>query len=738
MPEVDVTKQLLIDFDNDGIVSPAGANEDVTTYIRQGTPLRMRYGRDQIKELSPLAAGFVEGVLDNQSLIFSDDNATSPVYGQVVANRLVIANAKMTAGYRQTVLNDVPTGYYRHGEASGTTATDASGSGNDLTYTATGVTLVQPGAIATELDGTSNTAVAFASASSGAATKANFGVNQAAYSIECWVKGAPAIDKGLAGAWSANTGAFLWLGSGTGEIALAHGAPIRLRSGIQISATAWTHVVATYDGTNCRLYVNGVLAAGPSAAAAPGGAANTFEVGRYGGGHNFDGTLDEVAVYPTDLSAARVLAHYNAGRDQRNADLATYQTGAGYLQFPEEHPIRTEQNIRFVAYDALGRFNTQDVETAMFTNIATGAAIGKVLDAMGWPAGKRRIDTGITTMTRWRATGAKGFQHIRELVLTEGPPAIAYIDLTTEEFVFEDRHYRWLTTRCVTSQVIFRDTGTEPCYSQSDPKAPADNIVNDVTVQVRSWASTPGQALIVGGPTLPLALAAGQSFAFPVTTNADAFDTAVASVTTTSGSQTNGFDRTSGKKATLTVTAGASGCVISAVGVTATTYAISTTPVSNTVTTAVQASRDKYGTKTLPSELVPLWLPASDALPYCDYVASRYQERVRQNLIGLNNGDTARALQGLTRKVSDRVTINDSRTGSSDDYFIEQREIQLQPGSNLAAYLGCEKASAQSYWRLGVAGYSELGVTTRLIFAFAGICFVYLSALMAAPVPVVA
>lgn len=492
MAEVDVTKQLLIDVNGDGIVSPAGANEDVTAYIRQGTPLRMRYGRDQIKELSPLAAGFVEGVLDNQSLIFSDDNAGSPIYGQFVPNRLVIANA--------------------------------------------------------------------------------------------------------------------------------------ILSGV------------------------------------------------------------------------------------------TYQVGAGYLQFPEEHPIRTEQNVRFVAYDALGRFNTQDVETAMYTSITTGAAIGKVLDAMGWPAGKRRIDTGVTTMTRWRATGGKGFAHIREIVLTEGPPSIAYIDLTTGEFVFEDRHYRWLTSRCTSSQATFRDTGTEPCYSRSDPKAPADNIVNDVTVLVRAWTPTAGQALIVGGPTLPLTLAAGQSASFPVGTNADAFDSAVASVTTTSGSQTNAFDRTSGKTANLTVTADASGCVISAVGVTATTYAISTTPVSNTVTTAVQASRDKYGTKTLPDDLKPLWLPASDALPYCDYVVSRYMERVRQNTIVLNNADGTRALQGLTRKVSDRITINDSRTGSSDDYFVEQREVQLQPGNNLEAYLGVEKAAAQSYWRLGIAGYSELGMTTRLIF----------------------
>lgn len=78
----------------------------------------------------------------------------------------------------------------------------------------------------------------------------------------------------------------------------------------------WTHLVATYDGTTARLYVNGVQAA----SGAMNYAANTAQPVRLAAGatetmprYFFPGRLDEVAIYPTALSATRVPAHYNVG-----------------------------------------------------------------------------------------------------------------------------------------------------------------------------------------------------------------------------------------------------------------------------------------------------------------------------------------------------------------------------------------------------------------------------------------
>lgn len=85
------------------------------------------------------------------------------------------------------------------------------------------------------------------------------------------------------------------------------------------------HLLGSYDGTNARLYVNGVLTVGPSAVSrnlvqsfASIGADGT-SVGNY-----FQGTIDECAIFSTALSAQKVLNHYNAGL--ASAGSGTYAT----------------------------------------------------------------------------------------------------------------------------------------------------------------------------------------------------------------------------------------------------------------------------------------------------------------------------------------------------------------------------------------------------------------------------
>lgn len=81
----------------------------------------------------------------------------------------------------------------------------------------------------------------------------------------------------------------------------------------------WYHVVATYDGSNLRLYVNGVLVGGPTATAASVTSQSVVlnmgsdTGGGVDGGGFLNGLLDEMAVYNFALSAAQILAHYNAG-----------------------------------------------------------------------------------------------------------------------------------------------------------------------------------------------------------------------------------------------------------------------------------------------------------------------------------------------------------------------------------------------------------------------------------------
>jgi hypothetical protein len=101
-------------------------------------------------------------------------------------------------------------------------------------------------------------------------------------------------------------------------------------AGFVPQAGSWQHVVATYDGTTAKIYVNGVLrgsgAVNPAwkpnsqMALRLGGTPLTgslsdapyTDAASYSGNRGYDGLIDEVAVYPTALSASTVAAHFSA------------------------------------------------------------------------------------------------------------------------------------------------------------------------------------------------------------------------------------------------------------------------------------------------------------------------------------------------------------------------------------------------------------------------------------------
>jgi hypothetical protein len=75
------------------------------------------------------------------------------------------------------------------------------------------------------------------------------------------------------------------------------------------------HVAGTYDGTTMRLYLNGVQVATTALTGAVTQNTNTLTIGSWDGSSEFlRGSIDEVAVYGTALSAARIAAHNTAGR----------------------------------------------------------------------------------------------------------------------------------------------------------------------------------------------------------------------------------------------------------------------------------------------------------------------------------------------------------------------------------------------------------------------------------------
>jgi hypothetical protein len=87
------------------------------------------------------------------------------------------------------------------------------------------------------------------------------------------------------------------------------GGTLRAATGTAVLPTnAWTHLAATYDGTNMRFYVNGVLVRDVLRSGSILNTAGPLHIGgnQVWGGEFFAGLIDEVRIYNRALSAAEI------------------------------------------------------------------------------------------------------------------------------------------------------------------------------------------------------------------------------------------------------------------------------------------------------------------------------------------------------------------------------------------------------------------------------------------------
>ena len=219
--------------------------------------------------------------------------------------------------YAATVSADLPSIYWRLGEASGLAgAADASGGGHTGAYAATGVTYSTTGALTNDTD----TAVTLDGLTGAVQETSGAGapVGSSARSLEIWFKtttttAQPLFNYGTSGALSQ----FAVYLAGN-QVQVKDGTEsLTFTAASSLADGAWHHLVVTYDGaTSIGVYVDG--AAVGSAQSTSGTLATVLdvtglEVGRDDAPSFFSGTLDEAAVYGTVLSASRVAAHFAAG-----------------------------------------------------------------------------------------------------------------------------------------------------------------------------------------------------------------------------------------------------------------------------------------------------------------------------------------------------------------------------------------------------------------------------------------
>ncbi|HEY5909336.1 MAG TPA: LamG domain-containing protein, partial [Verrucomicrobiae bacterium] len=286
-------------------------------------------------------------------------NAASGSYRVVVSNQFGTTNsttsaltavAQPAAPYAAAVLAMGPVGYWPLQETSAPapvameTNHGTLGAIGDAFYALGNVTFAQPGALT---DGD------LSAATTGATTSFAFVPRKSAdltlrppLTLECWMQPlggsatADLISQGGSGLNSAaNSGNFGGIrmsfggGSGDGDTlqffayigsgGTFNGGGTNIQTPrASITRSAWNHCVATYDGTNVLLYINGTQRASGVTTIA----LDTWSPLTLGGGRwqswaptrRFNGGLDEVAIYTNVLSPGQIASHYSAGTTAGN------------------------------------------------------------------------------------------------------------------------------------------------------------------------------------------------------------------------------------------------------------------------------------------------------------------------------------------------------------------------------------------------------------------------------------
>lgn len=292
------------------------------------------------------------------------------------------------ASYRQEVVADKPLRYYRLGESSGTTATDAMASGNNGTYTAS-PTLAQSGAIS----GDSDTAVLFASGSSQyvTANATSLPTGAASWTIACWLKvaGSPGSTQTVMsfGLNSTSHGAPQFTIDSSRRIQLSD-ATTSTAVSAAISTGVFHHLVGTYDGSTLKFFLDGVAGATAAATVAIPGSGTFTTIGATAlasPSQFLSGTVDEVVIYDSVLSATRITTLYQIGTATFSGGSLT--TDKAYYA----ETVRADTPLRYYRLDEASGTTAYDAQVTGNNGTYTNSPTLGVTGALTGDS-----DTGIT------------------------------------------------------------------------------------------------------------------------------------------------------------------------------------------------------------------------------------------------------------------------------------------------------------------------------------------------------
>jgi hypothetical protein len=252
--------------------------------------------------------------------------------------------------YATAVLAGNPAAYYRLGEGSGTAAADSSGNGAIGVY-GSAATLGAPGAVGgdpdTAINGNGGCCMV-------TATPALPLYNQPR-SLEAWVRPNDGNFRYVA-SWGTSTTAesFALFENGTTMGVVGNSDDITFPLGRSIVDGAWHHLVVTFDGTTLNAYLDGLSVGSQTFATPLDTLGSNLVIGAYvNGGSPSYGGIDEVAAYPSVLSASDVAAHFAAAGDSRPSAPGSVTATAGANQATVSWSAATATGSAVSSYEVI-------------------------------------------------------------------------------------------------------------------------------------------------------------------------------------------------------------------------------------------------------------------------------------------------------------------------------------------------------------------------------------------------
>lgn len=369
-------------------------------------------------------------------------------------------------------------------------------------------------------------------------------------------------------------------------------------------------------------------------------------------------------------------------------------------------PNAVGKDVSVSCLDGWGTPGDTLLTTQVWQGLKTGLLIHKILDLIGWPLANRSINEGYTYIPYWWLDGVDAATAVNDLVHSEGPPAIAYVQAGV--FYFRDRLHRLTSPKSVSTQATFthiQPAGSGPGGDFKILKGSfnynhgLNRIVNSAEIDVVQ--RLPRDRQVVWSADDPITLNANEVQTFTVSSGDPFIDLQApdpnATVNSdveypgdymlTSGSVSFSFDRLSGASVTLTITAGGGGAYLSdGIRVRGTPLTVGQT---RKYSVTDQGSVNTFGSNSWDGNAPWAYFYDADAITR-KIVAVYGQARpsVTFDIADVNNAHLGRI---LVTEISDRITIRNDEMGLNSDFMVEQITHTVQQlGIVHRMTLGCQ------------------------------------------------